>query len=65
LHPNVYNQPKKKKKNEENPNAKVVEDNSIHAGLYHRKDGVQLHNSMAVCFHPFMIGYDPLVKPDE
>ena len=24
-----------------------------------------LHNAMAVCFHPFMIGFDPMVKQDQ
>ena len=59
LHPNVY-QPKKKKKVDEN--IKVIEEDPKHSGLYHRKDGVMLHNAMAVCFHPFMIGFDPMAK---
>lgn len=68
LHPNQIKsnnnyQPKKKKKGDEN--VKVIEEDPKHAGLYHRKDGVLLHNAMAVCFHPFMIGFDPLAKQDQ
>lgn len=59
LHPNVYQKKgeadKKKKKNDENKHA---EEEAKQSHIYQRKDGVQLHNAMAVCFHPFMIGFD-------
>ena len=64
MHPNVYRKKsdldKKKKQNEEN--SKQSELQAKHAGLYQRKDGVLLHNAMAVCFHPFMTGFDPSVE---
>lgn len=40
---------KKKKKDQENP---PVEQ----ACFFQRKDNVSLHNAMAVCFHPFLLG---------